>query len=71
MIVKCQHSLETTCEKPQMLFYNWNRTWTWSGDVDDFWSRRFKDRGPKFFAKVKLHGELAPIFLGYSRNRNW
>lgn len=44
----------------------------WQGDVTEYWAKAFALRGPKFFAKVKLakHG-LPPVFVSYTRERNW
>lgn len=60
MIVKCQHSITTTCAAPQMLIYDKARKWQWSGDVTPEWAELFKRFGPRFFANCKVFKDGRP-----------
>ena len=60
MILKCQHSLVTGADAPQMLLYDKARKWQWSGDVTPEWAVLFAEFGFRFFANCKVFKDGRP-----------
>ena len=71
MIVKCQRSLETTENSPQMLFYNRARDWECQYPSTPEWDKRFQDWGPRFFAEVRWADAAPPEFVRLKPEQHW
>ncbi len=72
MILKCQHSITTSFDVPQMIFYDKARKWLCEGDVTDEWGELFKQFGPRFFANCKVFKDgRAPEFVRKVIDLEW
>jgi hypothetical protein len=72
MILKCQHSLVTSHEVPQMLLYDRARKWQWSGDVTPEWAPLFAELGFRFFANCKVFKDgRPPEFVRRVPDQDW
>lgn len=81
MIVKCQRSITTSEDRPQMLFYNRARDWMWQGDLTAEWEEQFGSppktlgemmRSERFFAEVRWRERhQPPEFVRRLPEQNW
>lgn len=76
MIVKCQRSITTTEEQPQMLFYTRDRSTLKQFDLTDAWDKVFQPvgfmEGHKFFAYVDWPDKsVPPILIEKIGDQNW
>jgi hypothetical protein len=81
VIVKCQRSITTTEDVPQMLFYNRARDWVWQGDLTAEWDGQFgpspktigeQMKSERFFAEVRWRDRhQPPEFVRRVGEQNW